>query len=87
MTSLVATLMFVLLASAWWFAAARPGRSADRIPTGSRPTRHAVFGRGVLAPDGRWRPVGLPEPGPVDTDPGDGSGCPTGSPRDGVVHL
>jgi hypothetical protein len=67
-TTVVATLVFVLLAAAWWLAAARYGRSADRTPAGPDGTPRAVFGRGSVAVDGAWRPVGLPEPA---LDPGD----------------
>ena len=62
MTAVVATLVFVLLAAAWWLAAARYGRSASRTAVGRRGTPRAVFGRGIVAVDGTWRPVGLQEP-------------------------
>jgi hypothetical protein len=85
-TTVVATLVFVLLAAAWWLAAARYGRSADRTPAGRGGTPRAVFGRGIVAADGTWRPVGLPEPA---LDPGahpEGRPSRLAAPRDEVVH-
>lgn len=67
MTAVVATLVFVLLAAAWWLAAARYGRTGRRTAAGRRGTPRAVFGRGVVVTDGTWQPVGLQEPA---LDPG-----------------
>jgi hypothetical protein len=83
--SVVATLVFVLLAAAWWLAAARYGRPADRTPAGRDGTPRAVFGRGILAADGTWRPVGLPEPALDPADHPDGRPSRLPAPRDEVV--
>jgi hypothetical protein len=84
-TTVVATLVFVLLAAAWCLAAARYGRSADRTPGERRGVPRAVFGRGIVAADGTWRPVGLPEPALDPGDPPAARASRLPAPRDEVV--
>lgn len=49
MTSLVATVVFILLVTGWCSVAS---------PAPRRRGGPVVFGRGVLGEDGNWRPVG-----------------------------
>lgn len=54
MTSLVATVVFILLVTGWCSVAG----PAPRRRGGPAVCGPVVFGRGVLGEDGRWRPVG-----------------------------